>query len=186
MLTAARGSRFARYVPVLGMVAFSVLIAGFLLVVREPLERLGEWGYAGTFVVMIVNNATIVLPAAGHAFVAAASQTLNPLLVGVVGGLGGALGELTGYAVGRTGRIAVPVAGLDERLRRIPRRLFGPALFVFAATPLPFDVAGILAGTMRYSVWRFLLWAGAGKVINTVGIALASRYTVEWLQRVFG
>ncbi len=59
-------------------------------------------------------------------------------------------------------------------------------MFVFAATPLPFDVAGVLAGTMRFPVWRFLLWAGLGKIVNTVGIAVASRYAIDWLQRLVG
>ena len=183
---AATKRRYARYLPVLGMLAFSVLVAVLLLVVREPLEGLGDWGYAGAFLIMLINNATIILPAAGHALLVAAAQTLDPVLLGTVGGVGAALGELSGYVLGRTGRQVVAETGIYRRLRRYSGRMFGPALFVFAATPLPFDVAGIVAGTMRYSIWRFLAWAGLGKIVNTVGIVVAGHYTIGWLQRVVG
>ena len=178
---------YARYLPVLGMLAFSLLMAAFLVLFGELVERLGDWGYPGAFLIMLLNNATVILPAVGHALLVAAARGLgDPVLVGVVGGLGGTLGELTGYVLGMTGRRVVSMEGLDRRMQRIPRRLFGPALFVFAATPLPFDVAGILAGTMRYSLWRFLLWVGLGKVLNTVGIVVAGYYTVDWLKRLVG
>ena len=183
---AALKRRYARYLPVSGMLAFSVLIAVLLVRFGESVERLGDWGYAGAFLIMLINNATIILPAVGHALLVAAAQSLDPVLLGVIGGLGGTLGELTGYVLGMTGRRVVSGESLDRRLRRIPRKLFGPALFVFAATPLPFDVAGILAGTMRFPVWRFLLWAGLGKIVNTVGIVVAGYYAIDWLQRLVG
>ena len=178
-------SRSVRYLPLLGMAVFSVLVAVVLLRVQEPLAGLGDWGYAGAFVAMLVNNATIILPAVGQLIVAGLSASLNPVLLGIVGGVGGTIGELTGYVLGVTGRRVVSAENVDRRLRRIPRRLFGPTLFLFAATPLPFDVVGILAGTVRFPVWRFLSWVGAGKILNTIAIALAARYTIAWLQRVF-
>ena len=178
-------SRLATYLPLAGMAVFSLLVAVVLLNVQEPLSGLGRWGYAGAFVAMLVNNATIVLPAVGQAIVALLATSLNPVLLGVVGGIGGTIGELTGYLLGVTGRRFLSGENLDRRLRRIPRRLFGPALFVFAVTPLPFDVVGILAGTLRFPVWQFLLWVGAGKILNTVAIALAARSTIAWLERVF-
>ncbi len=181
----ASRSPLARYLPLLGMAVFSVLVAVFLLLFQERLKGLGDWGYAGAFAAMLVNNATIVLPAVGQIVVAGLSASLDPLLLGVVGGVGGTIGELTGYVLGVTGRRVVSAEVVERRLRRIPRRAFGPALFLFAVTPLPFDVVGILAGTVRFPIWRFLLWVGAGKILNTVAIAFAARYTIAWLQRAF-
>lgn len=176
-----------RYFPILAMLVVTVTFSVVLLVFREPLDRLGDFGYAGAFLIMVVSNATIVLPALGHAFVVATAQTLNPLWLGLVAGLGATLGELTGYVLGRTGHTA---AGHYRVVRRLQgysnRRFFGPVLFVFAASPLPMDVAGIVAGTSRYSVWRFVVWVGAGKILNTVLIATASYYTIDMLQMLFG
>ena len=77
---------------------------------------------------------------------------------------------------------------LGESIRRRlkARRDVSPLseLFLFAATPLPFDVVGILAGTVRFPVWWFLLWVGAGKILNTIAIAMAARSTIAWLERI--
>ena len=92
--------------------------------------------------------------------------------------------------VGRADVLLDPAAGHYRVVRRLQgyshRRWVGPVLFVFAASPLPMDVAGIVAGTSRYSVWRFVAWVGAGKFLNTVLIALASYYTIDLLQMLFG
>ena len=168
------------------MAVFVALVVVALLLAQEPLGRLGEWGYAGAFVAMLVNNATIILPAAGQLIIVGLSASLNPVCKGVAGGVGGTIGELTGYVLGMTGRRIVSAENVTRRLRLVPRRLFGPTLFLFAATPLPFDVAGIAAGTVRFPVWWFLFWVGAGKILNTIAIAVAARYTIAWLQRVFG
>jgi membrane protein YqaA with SNARE-associated domain len=171
--------------PLAGALALTVGISVGLVVYREPLGHLGNWGYPGAFLIMLVNNATVFLPALGHAFLAAAAQSLNPLLLGTVGGVGAALGELTGYALGRSGHRVLARTPLVRRLLRLRRRGLGPALFIFALTPLPFDVAGVIAGSMRYPIWRFLGWVCAGKILNTIAIAVASYYAIGWLSRLF-
>ncbi len=45
-------------------------------------------------------------------------------------------------------------------------------IFVLALIPNPvFDVAGIICGVLRIPVWKFLLAAGAGKVLKATIIA---------------
>lgn len=171
-------------VPVAGVLALTLGISAAMVVYREPLGHLGMWGYPGVFLIMLVNNATVFLPALGQAFLAAAAQSLNPVLLGVVGGVGGAAGELTGYVLGRSGHRVMARTPLVRRLLRLRRRGLGPALFIFALTPLPFDVAGVIAGSVGYPVWRFLAWVGAGKILNTIAIAVASYYTIGWLSRL--
>lgn len=174
-----------KWVPVLAMLALSVGASIVLVVYREPVERIGDWGYAGTFLIMVLNNVTIILPAVGHAFLVAAAQVLNPVLVGIVGGLGATIGEISGYIIGRSGHGAIQRYPLFQKVRERTGRLFGPALFIFALTPLPFDVVGIVAGGMRYPWWRFLVFVGVGKVLNTIIIAVASFYTIDWIGNLF-
>ena len=183
----AASQRRTRWMQALGIVLFAVTLSLLLFVFRDFFESIGEWGYFGTLLVMLVNNATIIFPALGHAFLIAlaGSQTLDPWLLGIAGGVGGALGELTGYVLGRTGHEAMASSRLYERAHRL-MKWTGPTLFVFAATPLPFDLAGVLAGSMRYPVWRFMLWCSLGKIIQMCTITVASYYAIDWLYRFFG
>ena len=91
-------------------------------------------------------------------------------------GSGSALGELTGYIAGASGR------GIVENDPRYPRMQGWMAkyglwvIFLLSLVPNPvFDVAGIVAGAMRIPVWQFLAAALAGKVIKATLIALSRR-----------
>jgi membrane protein DedA with SNARE-associated domain len=174
--------------PVIGTV---ILVAGMSFVILrydDPFEPLGAWGYPGIFLVMLINNLTIFLPSVGHAFLLAAAQNLNPWLLGIVGGAGAAIGELSGYVVGHSGgRMLIGRRLFDHYRSRqgVRGNFLGPTLFLFAATPLPMDVAGIVAGAVHYPVPRFLLWVGAGKVVQITLIALASYYAIGWIKRIF-
>ena len=86
--------------------ALVVSIAVIVLLIRYAsfVEGFGDWGYFGIFLLQLINSATVVLfPVPGHAVIFAVSGTLNPLLIGVFGAAGGALGEITAYMAGRGG-----------------------------------------------------------------------------------
>ncbi len=79
-----------------------IFVVSFWLAVNPQwVERFGRWGYVGAFVISLIASATIVLPAPGIAVVIAMSAALNPYALGIVAGLGSAVGELSGYAAGR-------------------------------------------------------------------------------------
>jgi hypothetical protein len=64
----------------------------------ESIEALRGYGYLGTFLISLILNATIVLPAGNFLVVAALGAVLpSATLVGLAGGIGAAIGELTGY-----------------------------------------------------------------------------------------
>jgi membrane protein YqaA with SNARE-associated domain len=142
-----------------------------------------EWGYPGVFLVSFIGNASIILPVPSFLAVFAAGSLLNPWLVGLAAGVGAALGELTGYVLGLGGRRALESRYKKdiERAKKVMER-YGmfPIIVLFAATPLPDDVVGILAGIIRYDLRRFLLAALTGKVIMHTGLAWAGFYG-SWL-----
>ena len=72
-------------------------------------------------------------PTPGPIITPTLASILNPLLVGLVGGIAAAIGELSGYAVGATGRQALEGSRIYERFQALAQRRVGPALFVFAA-----------------------------------------------------
>ena len=165
--------------------ALVISIAVVILLIRYAsfVDDLGEWGYAGVFLLQLINSATVVLlPVPGHAVIFAVSGTLNPLLIGLVGAVGAALGEITAYMAGRGGSSMLERSKWRKRLEAVSDRWRGPVIFIFAATPLPFDIAGVWAGAIRYPLGRFLIIVFGGKVILVTAIAIAGYYGVDLLK----
>jgi membrane protein YqaA with SNARE-associated domain len=139
---------------------------------RDQFAEMAAVGYSGIFLVSLLGNATIILPAPSLALVFAMGSALTPVLVGLVAGSGEALGELTGYAAGFGGRAFIENQRVYRRLTSWMQRRGGVTVFVLSLVPNPFfDLAGIAAGTLRYPLARFLLFCWLGKTIKTLAIA---------------
>jgi uncharacterized membrane protein YdjX (TVP38/TMEM64 family) len=149
---------------------------------RNRLQELEEYGYLAVFLVGLISNATVILPLPGLAVSTLLGAVFNPWLVGIVGGVGQALGELSGYLVGYSGHTLVDENPTYQRLVGWMRRHGMLTVFVLALIPNPiFDLGGIAAGALRFPVWKFLLSVTAGKVIRNIGFALAGYYGLELL-----
>ena len=177
-----------RLLPVV-QVGFAVAVSISVIVIvtrfASDLEQIGSWGYLGPFVIQLLNSATVLLPAPGHAYVFAVSASLNPLLVGAVGAIGASLGEITSYVAGAGGASMMNRSSWYRRMAALTERRRGWAIFLFAATPLPFDVAGIWAGATRYPLWRFLAIVTCGKLILVTMVALAGHYGLPMIGDLF-
>ena len=150
-------------------------------------QRFGRWGYVGAFVIILIASATIILPAPGIVVIIAMSAALDPILLGIVAGVGSAIGELTGYAAGRGGRALIPAERTRqvEQLTQLTQRYGVLVLGVLAALPFPlFDFAGIVAGALRMRVVRFLLAVAVGKSIKYIILILLGASPLQWLQRL--
>jgi hypothetical protein len=65
----------------------------------------------------------------------------------------------------------------------------GGVFFAFAALPVPFDMAGVWAGTVRYPLyplWRFAVYVTLGKVIKVIAFALVGHYGINWMLEIVG
>jgi membrane protein YqaA with SNARE-associated domain len=156
------------------VIALVLGISIAIFVFRDQLAKLAAVGYAGIFLVSLLANATIILPAPSLALVFAMGSALPPLAVGLVAGTGEALGELTGYVAGFAGRGLIENRKHYDRMAAWMRRRGGITVFVLSLVPNPFfDLAGLVAGTLRYPLWRFLMFCWLGKVIKTTLVAWA-------------
>lgn len=161
----------------LAALAFSILVTAIILLLNpaEAMKQaIGNWGYLGIFLIMLLNNATVILPAPGLLAVLAAARAYDPLLVGLAGGIGAALGELTGYLFGY-GSLAFVNEGKSKIYRRVEKwmkRNGFITILALAAIPNPFfDLAGMTAGTMKYPWQKFLLACAIGQVIKATALA---------------
>jgi membrane protein YqaA with SNARE-associated domain len=149
---------------------------------QEAIEGLARFIYPGAFLLAFLANVTVLIPIPYNGvLLAVLGDAPLPWLAAMLAALGSVLGELTGYAAGRAGRVATattrPVMWASERMGT-SRRAFA-FLFVVAAVPNPvFDMAGLAAGTLRIPVriflsavflgrWlRFLVFAYSGLAIG--------------------
>jgi membrane protein YqaA with SNARE-associated domain len=152
---------------------------GAALYFRDHLRDLERYGYAAVFIVGLISNATLILPVPGLAVSSVLGGVFNPWMVGLVGGVGQALGELTGYMAGYSGQKWVDERFGSRRLVLWTQQYGVFAIFLLALLPNPlFDIAGMAAGALRLPVWKFLLSCAAGKVIKNILFAVVGSYGV--------
>jgi len=165
----------------------AVAITLAIVLFRDELARFEHYGYPGVFLISLLGNATVILPAPSLAVVFGMGGVLNPFLVGLVAGVGEALGELTGYLAGYGGQAVVEDWQMSDRLERWMRRNGSATIFVLSAIPNPFfDLAGIAAGALRFPLERFLLSCWVGKTIKTTFFAFVGAQFINTLESLFG
>jgi membrane protein YqaA with SNARE-associated domain len=161
--------------PILAGVAFIVLnILAYLWLTspagRQILGSLREYALPGAFLVMLIANATVIVPVPWPAiFIPIAEQSGNPLAAIVVGAFGSVIGETVAFVVGRSGRGVVEQTRFYTWVRQQlehPWRAFA-VLFALSAPPNPlFDVAGITAGAMGLPYWLFFSAVFLARIIR--------------------
>lgn len=140
---------------------------------EEHVKTLEGYGYAGIFLISVLSNATVLIPAPGLIIVFSLGARFNPFLVGVFAGTGAALGELSGYMAGFSGQALVENSERYKRLTQWMKRNGPLTVLLSAFIPNPFfDLTGIIAGILKMPVTRFLLWAAIGKIMKMTVIAL--------------
>ena len=146
------------------------------------MEEFQQFGYAGVFLIALMANATILLPAPGAAIVYAMGAVFNPLWVGLAAGTGGAIGELSGYLAGFSGQAVVERSDIYNRFKPYVDKYGGWAILVLSAVPNPFfDIAGIAAGIAKMPVRTFLLFTWVGQIIKMTLFAITGYYSLTFL-----
>lgn len=178
----ARG-RALRIAALLAVVALTV----FLLSLGPEAQRFAEYGYPGIFLVSLLSNATVVLPAPGLAITFSMGAVFHPAGVALAAATGAALGELSGYVAGFSGQGVLARSQIYERVEGWTRRYGSWVILALAVIPSPlFDLAGAAAGALKMPVARFLAFCWVGKMIKMTIVAYAGAASIDWLVRLFG
>ena len=164
-----------RLVPLSGLLfALAIIIMVGYVYFQHPdfFERLKNYGYPGVFVISVFLNATVIIPVSNMAVILALGGVLSmPWLVGLLGGAGAAIGEMTGYIAGRSGRGLVSRSNVYNRVESWVKKRGWIAIFFLSAFPFAFDVVGIIAGALRMPIWRFILPMWAGRTASYIVVA---------------
>jgi len=172
------GVTLLRILALLAVIAITIYIYS----IRARTEEFAAFGYPGIFLIALMANATVLLPAPGVAVIYAMGSIFNPLWVGLSAGAGGAIGELSGYLAGFSGQAVIERADIYERITPWIEKYGGWAILVLAAIPNPFfDIAGVAAGIAKMPMWRFLSFCFFGQIIKMTMFAYAGKYSIEWV-----
>jgi membrane protein YqaA with SNARE-associated domain len=185
---------------VLLIVAIGVLAVVFrdrLKYIVQNIEEYKNYAYIIAFVVNFMAGATVIVYVPGVPVVFALGGIVPfPLIVGVVAGLGEALGGFTGYMMGRGGEsyLKEPKGGrIQGAFQKIYSRIdkwMGKRgyLTVFLASAIfnPFFMFfGATAGATGMAPWKYYLASAAGKIVKATYVAYLGAwgmgYVLGWL-----
>lgn len=155
------------------LIIASILISVAIIYFRNDLAKLQGYGILGVFLISVLGNATVVVPAPVILSAFVGGSIYNPILVGLVVALGATIGELTGYMAGLGGRVAITDHKHFKKIEKWMTKSGFLTIFVLAAIPNPFfDLAGIFSGATNYSVKKFFLATFLGKSVKFLTVAL--------------
>jgi membrane protein YqaA with SNARE-associated domain len=185
LLTPQRRLLLARIVALLAVIAITIYVYS----IRDQAKELAKYGYPGIFLLSILANATVLLPAPGILFVFFMGAVFNPIGVAIAAGLGAAIGELSGYLAGFSGQAIVENAQYYQRIQGwmgSNPMIANLIILLLAFIPNPFfDLAGISAGTLKIPVPRFLFYCAIGKILKMFVIAYAGYAGISSLEEIF-
>lgn len=162
------------------VIAITVGIFYFYKQAPDMTEKFKSYGYLGAFLISLTFNATLILPA-GNILILSVLGAILPsaIVVGLVGGAGAAIGEITGYLAGYSGRGLAQRSRLYKRVEGWMRRWGTLTIFVMSVVPFVFDLVGIAAGVLRFPFWKFFLLCWLGRTLLYIGAALAGAWGWE-------
>jgi membrane protein DedA with SNARE-associated domain len=161
-----------------------VAITIYIFSIRDRVQQFAGLGYPGVFLIALLANATVLLPAPGVAVIYAMGAVFNPLGVALAAGTGGALGELSGYLAGFSGQAVIERTDIYNRIKPWVDKYGGWTILVLSAIPNPFfDVAGIAAGIAKMPLRTFLTFTWIGQLIKMTMFAVAGHFSIPWITR---
>lgn len=185
---------------VLLIVAIGVLAVAYKDEIQRIVQNIDayqNYAYVIAFVVNFMAGATVIVYVPGVPTVFALGGIVPfPLIVGVVAGLGEALGGFTGYMLGMGSETYLKQPGngrIQQAFQKIYTRIDGwmgkrgyVTVFLASAIFNPFYMFfGATAGATGMAPWKYYLASAAGKIVKATYVAYLGAwgmgYILGWL-----
>ncbi|MDD3994488.1 MAG: VTT domain-containing protein [Dehalococcoidales bacterium] len=200
--------RFARLKSTLRRWEFWVGILSIILTLFLAVSVVAFWeqfqarpnlGYTGLFFVCLMGGATVIIPVPSIAVQFAMGAVLNPLVVGIISGIGSAVGGTLIFLFGRGGRRLfsnVDFSYLDSdkavvrwtgRIMHWARNRGSMAVFLMSAifNPVFFPMA-MAIGTSKYKLWKFFVMCSAGNIVKSLFVAYLGYFGLGSILKAIG
>jgi len=183
-------------IVVIGVLA--VVFRDDLEEIVQNIERYEKYAYIIAFVVNFMAGATVIVYVPGVPTVFTLGGIVRfPFVIGIVAGLGEALGGFTGYMLGRGGESYLKEPQSNGRIQRAFQKIYSRidswmgkrgyvTVFLASAIFNPFYMFfGATAGATRMAPWKYYLASAAGKIVKATYVAYLGHwgmgYILEWL-----
>jgi membrane protein YqaA with SNARE-associated domain len=158
---------------------------------RDYLQKVAvQYKFLGVFIISLLGSASIVFPIPYTLVILflGMNHIIDPLTLTVAGGLGSAVGQLSGYYIGYFG---AKLVGVERRRRmeffvRMFKKYGSTLVFLFAFTPLPDDLIIIPLGVLRYGFLRVFIPLLMGKLLMCFLLAYFGNVFGTLLCAMFG
>ena len=178
----------------------SVAIAVFLIYNWQYVIQLEHEGYLGLFLISLLAGSPIPIPTPSMILTFTLGSLLNPVLVGIISGLGNAIGFAFVYLTARGGFRFLPDFDISNsrisrflrkiRMSRIidsPNQTGAVAVFLLSIYPNPVLTPVVLGmGATRFSFMRFFLPCWAGKTVMTMILAFLGYFGLRSILNFLG
>ncbi|MBN1177192.1 MAG: VTT domain-containing protein [Dehalococcoidales bacterium] len=184
-------------------------IAGFVFLLKnyEYIDKLQGHSYYGIFLVSFLATAPVPIFVPSSILIFMLGALLNPLLIGIMGGLGSTTGNFFTYYTGHAGirlltsfiNVVTPENLSTGILSRITNRVKTSrwyrlaqkhrflALFIVACLPTPLLTPMVLSmGASRTTMWKVMLVSLAGQTILAIVLAYLGHLGLRAILNVLG
>jgi uncharacterized membrane protein YdjX (TVP38/TMEM64 family) len=191
--TVQKSAKWAYILGSLGVV-LTILMAVAIIVFKELVQDLQQYGYLGAFFISILGGATVIIPVPMLAIVFALGGVMpSPWLVGLSAALGETVGALTIYMTGHGAGKAIStskhgrIQKVYEKMLDLIERRGAIALFAVTSVINPFFYpAAFACGATRFGLRKYIFIVLAGKLIKSMTIVYAGYFGLKGLFHVIG
>lgn len=192
----ATGKKTSKWVYTIGIagVLITILMAVAIVVYKDEVRELQNYGYFGAFFISILGGATIIVPVPMLAIVFTLGAVMPyPWVVAIVAALGEVVGALTIYVTGRGAGHAISqskhgkIQKVYDKLLSLMRRRGAITLFAVTSVVNPFFYpAAFAAGALKFGWKKYIPIVLTGKMIKSFTIVYAGYFGLKGIFHAVG
>jgi len=193
--TAAK-KKSSKWLLIIGIasVVLTVLMCVAIIVYKDEVKELANYGYLGAFFISILGGATVIVPVPMLAIVFALGGVMPmPWLVAISAALGETVGALTIYFTGRGAGHALSNTSHGwlqrwyDKLMNLMQRRGAITLFIVTSIINPFFYpAAFAAGALKFGFKKYIPIVLAGKLIKSFTVVYAGFLGIKFIFHWFG
>ncbi len=190
---AKKSTKWALIIGIAG-VLITILMAVAIVIYKDEVKALQNYGYFGAFFISILGGATIIIPVPMLAIVFALGGVMPyPWLVAIVAALGELVGAMTIYATGHGAGHAISkskhgrMQKIYDKLLSLMKRRGAITLFAVTSVVNPFFYpAAFAAGALKFGLKKYIPIVLVGKMIKSFTVVYAGYFGLKGIFHAIG